>query len=187
MLADPKFSTIAPDFCFALHAMPGLPLGYAALRAGPVACASRGHEGRARGADGAREPPEQGVSPMAALAALMPALTALGGRGPLDERFAMVTVTHAAMGARSFGVAPGEAELWATLRTLTDGRMARLRAEAEALVLRVADAQGLAATIRASDVFADLRQRARGGRVARRRARGGRRPARGGGPADAGV
>ena len=153
MLADPKFSTIAPDLCFALHAMPGLPLGYAALRAGPVACASRGMRVALAGRTAHASRPEQGVSPMAALAALMPALTALGGSGPLDERFAMVTVTHAAMGARSFGVAPGEAELWATLRTLTDGRMARLRAEAEALVLRVADAQGLAATIRASDVF----------------------------------
>ena len=27
VIADPKFAAIAPDFCFALHNMPGLPLG----------------------------------------------------------------------------------------------------------------------------------------------------------------
>ena len=42
VIADPKFASIAPDVSFALHNMPGLPLGSAALKAGPVACASRG-------------------------------------------------------------------------------------------------------------------------------------------------
>ncbi|RBP09671.1 amidohydrolase [Roseiarcus fermentans] len=154
VLADPKFSDIAPDFCFALHNMPGLPLGTAALKAGPVACASRGMRLTLTGRTAHASMPGQGVSPMAALAALMPALTALGKGGSLDERFAMVTVTHAEMGARSFGVAPGEAEVWATLRALTDARMERLRAAAEALARRLADAESLATTIGYSDAFA---------------------------------
>jgi metal-dependent amidase/aminoacylase/carboxypeptidase family protein len=62
--------------------------------------------------------PEIGVSPMAAVAALMPALTRLTRPGPIGG---------------DFSVAPGRAEVWATLRPLTDARMERLRAEAEAL------------------------------------------------------
>ena len=154
VLADPKFAAIAPDFSFALHNMPGLPLGHAALKAGPVACASRGMKVALAGRTAHASTPDVGVSPMAALVALMPALTALGAHETLDEDFAMVTVTHAEMGARSFGVAPGEAEVWATLRTLTDARMTRLSAEAEALADRIARKEGLALSIGASDVFA---------------------------------
>jgi amidohydrolase len=154
VVADPRLARIAPDLCFALHNMPGMPLGHAALKAGPVACASRGMRITLLGRTAHASMPGQGVSPMSALTALMPALTALGRRGALDESFAMVTVTHAEMGARSFGVAPGEAELWATLRTLTDARMIALAAEAEALAGRVADAEGLSLTIGYADVFA---------------------------------
>jgi amidohydrolase len=154
VVADPKFSAVAPDVCFALHNMPGLPLGQATLRAGPVACASRGIRIALSGRTAHASRPEQGVSPMTALAALMPALTGLGARGPLDETFAMVTVTHAEMGAQSFGVAPGEAEVWATLHTLTDARMERLCAEAEAVARRTASAERLALSIAYSDAFA---------------------------------
>ena len=154
VIADPKFATIAPDLSFALHNMPGLPLGSAALKAGPVACASRGLKIALGGRAAHASAPGQGVSPMAALARLMPALTALGRPGRLDDGFAMVTVTHAEMGARSFGVAPGEAELWATLRTLTDARMASLCGEAEGLARETAGAEGLTLSFRYSDVFA---------------------------------
>ena len=154
VLADPKFAQIAPDFCFALHNMPGLPLGHVALKVGPVACASRGMKITLFGRTAHASTPSQGISPTAALASLMQALTALGARETLDETFAMVTVTHAEMGARSFGVSPGEAELWATLRTLTDARMNGLCAETEALAAEVASAEGLALSIGFSDVFA---------------------------------
>ena len=154
VVADPKFSEIKPDFCFALHNMPGLALGRAALRAGPVACASRGVKIVLNGRTAHASAPGQGLSPTAALATLMPRLTALGGGGPLDDAFAMVTVTHAELGARSFWIAPGRAELWATLRALTDAGMGRLRDETEALIRRVAASEGLAVSIADSDVFA---------------------------------
>lgn len=154
VIADPKFAALAPDFSFALHNMPGLPLGRAALKAGPVNCASRGMKIVLQGRTAHASMPEFGASPMAAVAALMPALAALGRRGPIDGAFAMVTVTHAEMGAKSFGVAPGRAEVWATLRTLTDERMERLRGDAEALARRVAAQSKLEVSIDYADIFA---------------------------------
>jgi amidohydrolase len=154
VIADPKFSEIAPDVCFALHNMPGLPFGTAALKTGPVACASRGMKITLTGRTAHASTPAQGISPMGALTALMPRLTALGGGGPLDSDFAMATVTHVEMGARSFGIAPGEAELWATLRTLTDDRMGALRGAAEALVRSVAAEHNLSISIHDNDIFA---------------------------------
>lgn len=42
VLADPKFADIKPDLVLSLHNFPGIGLGHAALRSGPVNCASRG-------------------------------------------------------------------------------------------------------------------------------------------------
>ncbi|TIN06900.1 MAG: M20/M25/M40 family metallo-hydrolase, partial [Mesorhizobium sp.] len=52
-------------------------------------------------------------------------------------------VTHCSMGEAVFGIAPGNAEVWATLRTRRDERMAELAAAAEALAARIAAQHGL--------------------------------------------
>jgi amidohydrolase len=153
VIADAKFAEIRPDYSFSLHNMPGFPLGYASLAEGPMACASRGLRIRLSGKTSHASLPEDGVSPMAALARLMPALTALGAVRPLDLDFRLVTITHSRMGEAAFGVAPGDAELWATLRTLRDDRMASLCADAEGLVRDAAAASGLAVEMDYQDIF----------------------------------
>jgi amidohydrolase len=42
VVADPRFAAIAPDFAFALHNLPGVPIGQVRVKAGVVNCASRG-------------------------------------------------------------------------------------------------------------------------------------------------
>jgi amidohydrolase len=153
VVADPKFREIAPDLAFALHNLPGLPLGKVALAEGPVNCASRGMRVVLTGKTAHASMPEFGVSPVGAVASLMPALTGLRRGGPLDKGFAMVTVTHATVGEPAFGVAPGRAEIWATLRTLTDSGMADLCARAEYLVMTTAGEQGLRVEVAYDDVF----------------------------------
>lgn len=153
VIADPRFAGIRPDYAFALHNMPGLPLGFAALADGPMACASRGLRIALTGRTSHSSMPQDGVSPMAAVARLMPALTALASAGPLDAGFRLVTVVHVTMGELSLGVAPGHAELWATLRTMRDDGMAALCAQAEALAQEVAQANGLALAMDYHEVF----------------------------------
>lgn len=153
VIADPAFGHIRPDIAFACHNMPGLPFGSVALAKGPANCASAGMRIVLTGRTAHASAPETGLSPMVAIARLMPALTALGGGAWLTSDFAMVTVTHAALGEACFGVAPGQAEVWCTLRTLNDARMRRLREEAEALARRVAAEGGLGIQIGYQDVF----------------------------------
>jgi amidohydrolase len=153
VLADPRFAEISPDFAFALHNMPGIPFGRALLAEGPVNCASRGLRISLSGKTAHASMPEFGVSPVNAVARLMPGLTGLGGGQLPNEDFAMVTITHAAIGEAAFGVAPAHAEIWATLRTLTDRGMDGLCARAEHLVDRVAADQGLAVTTAYEDIF----------------------------------
>lgn len=153
VMADPRFAAIAPDFAFALHNMPGLPLGHASLAEGPAACASRGLRIDLTGRTAHAAQPETGVSPMPALARIMPALAALGSGAPLDPGFAMATVTHASMGAPAYGIAPGHAQIRATLRTLEDAAMDALCARAEPLVHEAAQQSGLGVDLTYEDVF----------------------------------
>lgn len=151
--ADPKFAEIAPDYVFSLHNLPGLAQGDVLLCEGPANCASRGMKIVLTGKTSHAAAPQDGISPAAALAALMPQLAELGRGGPLDAEFALTTVTHANLGEPTFGVAPGRAELWVTLRTVADARMQKLMNEAEALVARVTTDQGLGYEISYEDVF----------------------------------
>lgn len=154
VIADPRFATITPDYAFALHNLPGLALGQVALVAGPVNCASRGLKIVLTGKTSHASVPEAGVSPALSLSRLTPALMALGPGGEVKTGFQLVTVTHARLGEPTFGIAPGQAELWATLRTLTDGDMAKLMASADAIIQSEAARSGLQLTHSSHDSFA---------------------------------
>lgn len=153
VVADPRYETIRPDFAFSLHNLPGTPLGHVRLKPGVVNCASRGLRIVLEGKTAHSSMPETGFSPMLAVSRLMPALAKLGGGSFHDDDFAMVTVTHAAMGEAVFGIAPGRAEVWATLRTRLDGRMADLCAAAEALAQKAAAEDGLRVAIDYHEIF----------------------------------
>lgn len=147
VIADARFGEIAPDFAFALHNLPGAPFGEVRLKAGVVNCASRGMRVVLEGKTAHSSMPETGVSPVLAASELMPALPGLGKGAFGDDDFCMVTVTHASMGQAVFGVTPGRAEVWATLRTRRDDMMASLCAAAEGLVARLAAAHQLSCEI----------------------------------------
>ncbi|MFP4275583.1 MAG: amidohydrolase [Paracoccaceae bacterium] len=155
VLADPRFAEIAPDWAFALHNLPGLARGRAALAPGPVCCASRGMRLRLTGRSAHASQPETGCSPAPALAALMAALPALAPPGPPPgPGFRLVTLTHATLGVPAFGIAPAQAELWATLRTMTDAGMAALVEQATRLAQDSAARHGLALEASWHDLFA---------------------------------
>ncbi len=153
VIADPRFAAIAPDMSFSYHNMPGLPLGRVALAEGPVNCASCGMRIAFAGSTAHASQPENGVSPMPAMAALMPALAALAHGTHHDPDFILVTITHAWLGEPAFGIAPGQGEVWATLRTLTTAGMAALRERAEGLARQAAAEAGLGIEISYDDVF----------------------------------
>jgi amidohydrolase len=138
VLADPRFESIRPDWSFSLHNIPGLPLFHVSLAPGPVNCASRGLRIVLSGRTSHASTPEAGISPATALSQIIPGLMALGPGGPLTEDFKLATVVHAKLGEPAFGVAPGNAEIWVTLRAMTDDGMASLLAAAEDLARRKA-------------------------------------------------
>jgi amidohydrolase len=149
---DPRFAAIAPDYCFALHNLPGHPLHQVVLREGTFTMASVGMACDLEGSTSHASEPEKGVSPATALETLLHELPRLRFAPELDG-FTLLTLTHLTLGERSFGIAPGNAELLATLRAASDADLRRFRELAASLVERTARAHGLRAAISWSDHF----------------------------------
>jgi amidohydrolase len=154
--SDPAFLPLVPDWAFSFHNLPGIPLGEAGLKTGVVNCASRGVLIRFEGRTAHASMPETGISPMPAIARLMPALAALSGGHPPSPDFTLATVTRCRMGEPVFGIAPAVAELFVTLRTLTDDRMADLVARAGELVAEAAKTHGLTVSMSHHEIFAHV-------------------------------
>ena len=154
VLSDPRFAELRPDWAFALHNMPGLPLGHAVIAPGPANCASEGLRVIFHGRTAHASMPETGVSPAPALAALIPEALAAGTGGAVVPGFRLVSICHARMGEPAFGITPGEGELWLTLRTLLDDDMAALRDKVMGLAQDLAAQHGLTVDFAHHDRFA---------------------------------
>ena len=154
VVADPAYADIAPDWAFAIHNEPGRPFGYVSTRIGLINCASQGLAIRLTGKTSHAANPEDGISPSLAVAELLPALTALGQGGDLDDAFKLATITHVQIGEPSFGISPGEAVIYVTLRTAYDEPMASMVKAARSLVLDAAQKFDLTATFETCDEFA---------------------------------
>ncbi len=156
VVADPAYQEIKADWAFAIHVEPGSPFGFVSTRVGLMNCASLGLKVKLSGKTAHAADPQDGVSPALAVAKLIPALDALGNGegGPLNDDFRLVTITHANIGEPTFGIAPGEAEVFATLRTAGDAGMAALEATARGLARDVAAEFGLSVQFEVHDNFA---------------------------------
>jgi amidohydrolase len=154
VVADPAFQEIKPDWAFAIHNEPGRPFGYVSTRVGLINCASLGLEIKLTGKTAHAADPETGVSPAVAVAKLIPALGALGTGGALDDNFRLVTVTHVNLGEPTFGIAPADAVIYATLRTTHDDAMAAIEADARSIATEIAHEEGLTVDFHIYDNFA---------------------------------
>ncbi len=154
VVADPAYEDIRADYAFAIHVEPGRPFGYVSTRVGLINCASQGLEIKLTGKTAHAADPEDGVSPALAVSKLIPALNALGSGGKLDDNFRLVTITHVQIGEPSFGTAPGEAVIYATLRTARDDAMNAMDQDARDLANAVAIEAGLDVSFTVCDAFA---------------------------------
>jgi amidohydrolase len=143
VLADPKFAGISPDYSFAIHNMPGLPLAHIAVAAGQIACASMGLriELKRRTAD--VSVPETGISPAMAVAHIITAIKSFNVGHVIAPGFSRVTLTSVQVGEPVYGVTPGSAELCVTLRCPQNDRMPGLLEDVLEMVREVTAEQQL--------------------------------------------
>ena len=153
VIADPRFELIRPDFAFALHNLPGLPLGAIGVRSGPFTFASEGLAIRLTGRTSHAAQPEAGLSPATVMGELMERLPALPATLGHTPDHSLVTLSHARLGEAAFGIAPGKADVWVTVRAIDDRLMANLMSEAEKLALGLGEAGGLDVTFDRHESF----------------------------------
>ena len=120
ILEDPQFEQIRPDVAYGLHNLPGFEKGQIMVREGCFAAASFGLKLTFDGRTAHASQPETGHSPSELLAQLIHQLEKK--RELLKEVKPLTTfvITHAILGEETFGVAPGHAEIWLTLRSYDD-------------------------------------------------------------------
>lgn len=130
VVADPAYQDIRPDWVFAIHNKPGLPFGHVGIRPGLINCASRG------------------LAISACRPDMLAELQGLGTGGVLDDDFRLSTITHVAVGEPTFGITPGDATIFVTLRASRD------EITAEAGISALAARHGLTCRFDIHDDFA---------------------------------
>jgi len=154
IIRDTRFSEIRPDFVFAVHNLPGFPLGTVFIREGTFCCASRGMVVSLEGTPAHAAQPETGKSPAQAMCRIMKLMDDVPDRLGAVGEVTFATVVGARLGAEdAFGTAPGEARVLATLRGETDDILHRMVEHLETSVRRIAARHGLSSEISYCDDF----------------------------------
>ena len=153
VLEDERFESIAPDWIFAVHNLPGETLGEVQIRSGPFAAGSVGAIFGFRGTTSHAAYPEQGRSPATAVAQMIQKMAALPDSMDAGDGIANLTVIHARIGEAAFGTTPGEAEVMATLRSDREEILERLQEAVTDLAQEIGRAHGLELTHSWTDHF----------------------------------
>ena len=119
MMQHDTFSSMNIDYLFAIHNLPGYPMGAVVLRDGVFASASKGLIIHLKGKTSHAAEPEHGLSPDIAMGEII--VMAKGIVADISlQSFGLCTVVHASLGSPSFGISPGQATIMCTLRAHYD-------------------------------------------------------------------
>lgn len=124
ILHDKAFSQFKPDRVFALHNIPGLPMGKVVLRKGPFTAAVKSLVLRITGKTSHAAEPENGINPAYFIAEVLQQSFNLIEADINSEHFALVTPTHGMFGdENAYGTSAGYGELRLTVRTWSNDVM----------------------------------------------------------------
>jgi len=138
-----------PDFCYALHNLPGFPMGQVVIRNGPFAGASKGMIITLTGKSSHAAQPLGGISPAPAVASLISYFNRIS---KLTEGI-VATLIHASIGEIAFGTSPGNATVMVTLRAPTTPEMNELSQRTVHQIKNTAETENLQYTISWTEEF----------------------------------
>jgi amidohydrolase len=153
VIQDPKYAEIQPDYVFALHNLPGYPLGDIILSDGLFASASTGLAIELTGATSHAAEPEKGRSPALAVAQLIEAISSVPQFYTALDKTAQATIIHAEVGEVAFGTSPGQGKVMATLRSHSQEMMDILVEKSTELAKGIAATYGLEITTKLMQPF----------------------------------
>jgi len=154
VVKDPLFTNIIPDYAFALHNLPGKPIGEVYVKPGVFNYASQGIIINLEGIESHAAHPEDGVSPAIALCKIIQCLNELPKTlERINDEYVSVTIISAQMGGANFGTSPGSATVMATLRASSNKLMEQTYTKAQLIINEITNDEKIKSSISKEDVF----------------------------------
>ena len=152
MIRDGLFDRFAMDQVYAIHNLPGMPVGRFATRAGPITASESLFEIEITGQGGHAALPHMGVDAITVGAQIVGALQTIVSRKLDPAQNGVVSVTEFTTDGRR-NVLPGRATLSGDARALTPATNAATKAAMEQIVSGIATAHGVQAKVSYDTIF----------------------------------
>ena len=133
MIDDGLFQRFPCDAIFALHNMPGAPVGTAVVQAGPTMASSERVSLRITGQGGHGAMPEKAVDPLSAVASLINAMQTIKSRNLGPEEYAVISIGMLQAGS-VYNIIPDEASMLISVRTDTPHTQQKINQRLEQIV-----------------------------------------------------
>jgi hippurate hydrolase len=133
MIDDGLFQRFPCDAIFALHNMPGYPLGTAVVQAGPTMASSERVSLRITGQGGHGAMPEKSVDPLPVVASLINAIQTIKSRNLGPEEYAVISIGMLQAGS-VYNIIPDEARMLISVRTDTPQTQQKINQRLEQIV-----------------------------------------------------
>ena len=144
VLADPRFhQLLQADQVYALHNLPGYPLGHIVIRNGSFTAAVVSRVYRFLGKTAHAAEPEHGFNPARALSLAVEAALQQSRNQPDAEAFSVVTPVHINLGSKDYGISAGAGELHLTLRCWTQEALDQLVSHLDQAMTQIAAQENL--------------------------------------------
>lgn len=153
MIRDKLFGEFAPDYIFAIHNLPGVPLHTIVLSNNHFAAASRGMKISLTGISSHAAEPELGISPGKAIAKILLYCHELVNEKSTFGDLVLVTPVHAKLGNLAYGTSPGYGVIHLTLRSYRNEDMTILIELLTKKVNEIVKSEHLKAAISFEEVF----------------------------------
>lgn len=115
---DLTINNLNPDYLFGFHNIPGYPLGSIVIKPDIFSLASRGLKIKITGKTSHASEPDKADNPLLKLLEIVEYLNRIS-KSVITNQFCL-TITHLRLGENSFGITPGEANIFAALRANSD-------------------------------------------------------------------
>ena len=126
VINDPQFRDLKIDTAFALHNLPSYAKHQIVVKKDCFASASLGLKLIFDGKTSHASQPEKGNNPQIVVTTLLDAFQRKYENLKKDKHHTILTITRVVIGEETFGVTPGHAEIWMTLRSQDDKALQNL-------------------------------------------------------------
>ncbi|MFV8373202.1 amidohydrolase [Flavobacterium sp. LB2P74] len=138
VLSDPKFTSIQPDYVFALHNLPGFPIHQIVVKNETFTCAVNSIIIQLKGKTAHAGEPEKGINPALAIATIINQFNANIQVDSTKENYCLITPIYTKIGKKAYGVSAGSGEIHFTVRSDSNLQMRKTEVTLENLAKSIA-------------------------------------------------